>query len=51
MSARTPEQQAQYDYYRNPDYAYSKPPYIKDTMEWARYMNELFKLQMQEQGL
>tara|TARA_R110002051_G_scaffold60359_1_gene110549 strand:- start:691 stop:846 length:156 start_codon:yes stop_codon:yes gene_type:complete len=51
MSARTPEQQAQYDYYRNPDYAYTKPPYKKDTMERARYMNELFKLQMQEQGL
>ena len=51
MTARTPEQQAQYDYYRNPDYAYSKTPYKEGTMERARYINELFKLQMSEQGL
>lgn len=47
LSTLNPEQRANFDFYQNPDYAHQEPPYKKDTIERAKYVNEIFKLEQE----
>ena len=43
----TPEQRANFDFYQNPDYRHDKQPYDEGTIERAKYVNEIFKLEQE----
>ncbi len=47
LEAMSPEQRAHFDFYQDPDYIQDGPPYKEGTMERAKYVNALFKLEQE----